>query len=53
MNVVNKGNFFETVKALLLKPIDYDVECLREAIMVSKHREFSNHFSVISSSLGG
>ena len=34
MNVVNKGNFFETVKALLSKPIDYDVECLREAIMV-------------------
>ncbi|KAL5262024.1 hypothetical protein ACHWQZ_G007660 [Mnemiopsis leidyi] len=33
MNVVNKGNFFETVKALLSKPIDYDVECLREAIM--------------------
>ena len=34
MIVVNKGNYFETVKALLLKPIDYDVECLREAIMV-------------------
>jgi hypothetical protein len=34
MNVVNKGNFFETVKALLSNPIDYDVECLREAIMV-------------------
>jgi len=33
MNVVNKGNFFETVKALLSNPIDYDVECLREAIM--------------------
>ncbi|XP_063675691.1 annexin A5-like [Bolinopsis microptera] len=33
MIVVNKGNYFETVKALLLKPIDYDVECLREAIM--------------------
>ena len=33
-NVVNKGNFFETVRALLLKPRDYDAECLHDAIVV-------------------
>lgn len=32
-NVVNKGNFFETVRALLLKPRDYDAECLHDAIV--------------------
>lgn len=32
-NEINKGNFLETVKALLSKPILYDANCLHDAIM--------------------
>lgn len=32
-NEINKGNFLETVKALLSKPIHYDANCLHDAIM--------------------